>query len=144
MRSLPGDMINMSKLKRLGLFFAKIVKMDSRFCEFQNIVPLQLYRCNMLEDLSVLHNLKGLKQLYIFSCSKLKKFPIEFSEKRIYPTTIYESPTNRPGWHYYRSGTQNLHHLQFFPVYILHPKLPRSTIHSHIETWFSFRPQIIF
>ena len=122
MRSLPGDMINMSKLKRLGLFFAKIVKMDSRFCEFQNLVTLQLYRCNMLEELSDLHKLKGLRQLYIYSCSKLKMFPTKFSEKGTYPTTIYGSSTDA------RVGAiidlaPKTCVIYSFTVYILHPKL---------------------
>ena len=143
MGSLLGDMINMSKLKRLGLFCAKIVKNYSRFCEFQNLVTLQLHRCNMLEELSDLHKLKGLRQLYIYSCSKLKKFPIEFSEKGTYPTTIYGSPTD----------AQVRAIIDLAPktcvtycsvVYILHLKILWSTIRPHIGTWSTFGPQIVY
>jgi disease resistance protein RPS2 len=85
MTSLPTDMMNMSKLKRLRLCCPQILKFDSRFCEFQNLVHLHLWYCERLEELSDLHKLKGLRQLYIYGCSKLKKLPTEFGEKGAFP-----------------------------------------------------------
>lgn len=85
MTSVPHDMVNMSNLKRLGLFCSGMVNMEDRVCEFHNLIHLQLSDCHMLEELPELHKLRSLRQLDICHCSKLKKFPKEFAEKGAFP-----------------------------------------------------------
>ena len=65
-RSLPSDMNNMSKLRKLymrKLYMEcpDLVRMENRFCAFQNMTSLILYKCNMLEELSHLHKLNNLQ-----------------------------------------------------------------------------------
>jgi len=85
MMSLPGDMMNLSKLKELWLMCPKIVKIDGWFCEFQNLTRLRLLYCLELEDLPSLHKMKSLRELRVHGCSKLKKLPTEFGEKGAFP-----------------------------------------------------------
>lgn len=59
MERLPADMFNMSKLRKLWLKCSHVVKMDSKFCEFQNLTLLKLWSCSMLEELPALHRLKS-------------------------------------------------------------------------------------
>jgi Leucine-rich repeat (LRR) protein len=80
MERLPADMFNMSKLRKLWLKCSHVVKMDNKFCEFQNLTLLKLWGCSMLEELPALHRLKSLRQLDIVYCTKLKRFPKGFGE----------------------------------------------------------------
>ena len=77
-------MINMLKLRSFRLTSAHLLKMESKFCEFQNLNHLQLWECDMLEELSDLHQIGSLKQLDVKGCSKLKRFPKEFGEKEAF------------------------------------------------------------
>jgi hypothetical protein len=80
MTSLPHGMFGMSKLRKVQLQCLDIVRMESKFCEFQNLTVLQLWNCVMLEELPDLHRIKSLRKLDIFNCIKLKRFPKEFGE----------------------------------------------------------------
>jgi hypothetical protein len=80
MTSLPHGMFGMSKLGKLQLQCLDIVRMESKFCEFQNLTVLRLWNCVMLEELPDLHRVKSLRKLDILNCIKLKKFPKEFGE----------------------------------------------------------------
>jgi hypothetical protein len=84
MESLPRDMNNMSKLRRLYMECPDLVKMESNFCDFQSITDLTLFKCGMLEELPYLHKLKGLKRLEIIECSRLKKLPQEFGDEGVF------------------------------------------------------------
>jgi disease resistance protein RPS2 len=81
MESLPRDIIDMAKLKILSLKSFHMVKLESSFPAFQNLSYLRLQHCQMLEELPHLHNLGSLRHLDIISCSKIKKFPLEFGER---------------------------------------------------------------
>jgi hypothetical protein len=63
-----------------------MIKMESKFSEFQNLTHFQLWNCENLEELSYVHKLRSLKQIDIFYSPKLKKFPIEFSEVGVFPS----------------------------------------------------------
>ena len=80
MESLPLDISNMLKLRRIVLECPHLVKLESNFCNFHNMSNLELTDCSMLEELPHLHKLKSLKQLRIIRCTHLKKFPEEFGE----------------------------------------------------------------
>jgi hypothetical protein len=80
MESLPGDMVHMSKLRRLRLACPQVVKMVSTSLHFQNLSHLKLFGCFRLEELPDLHKLKSLRQLDIFRCPKLKNFSKEFCQ----------------------------------------------------------------
>eukprot|EP00253_Pinus_taeda_P015978 PITA_15978 len=80
MTELPADIFNMSKLRRFTLECSHVLKMESKFSEFHNLMHLQLWNCPTLEDLPDLHKLTSLKRLDIFNCVKLRKFPKEFGE----------------------------------------------------------------
>jgi hypothetical protein len=84
MESLPRDMNNMSKLRRLYMECPDLVKMESNFCDFQNITDLTLFKCGMLEELPYLHKLESLKRLEIIECSRLKKLPQEFGDEGVF------------------------------------------------------------
>lgn len=84
MRSLPSDITNMSKLRRLYMECPDLVKMESNFCAFQSMTSLILYKCGMLEELSHLHKLNKLERLEIIECPRLKKFPQEFGDKEAF------------------------------------------------------------
>lgn len=81
MQSLPSDMNHMSKLRRLCLECSDLVKIESSFCDFQNMQSLVLYKCGMLEELPHLHKLKRLKRLEIIECFRLKNVPPEFGNE---------------------------------------------------------------
>jgi len=85
MASLPREMINMPKLRELRLQCPHLVKMDFKFCEFQNLSHLALVGCEMLEELPSLNELKNLKQLEISKCFNLAKFPEGFGEIEAFP-----------------------------------------------------------
>jgi len=64
-RSLPSDMNNMSKLRKLymrklHMECPNLVRIENSFCSFQNTTSPILYKCNMLEELSHLHKLNNL------------------------------------------------------------------------------------
>jgi disease resistance protein RPS2 len=84
MESLPTDMINMSNLNNLYMECPDLVKMESNFCDFQNITDLTLFKCGMLEELPYLHKLKRLRKLEIIECSILKKLPQEFGDEGVF------------------------------------------------------------
>jgi len=75
------DIIHMAKLKILSLKSFHMVKLQSSFPAFQNLIYLRLQHCQMLEELPHLHNLGSLRHLDIISCSKIKEFPLEFGER---------------------------------------------------------------
>jgi hypothetical protein len=45
-----------------------VVKMESKFREFQNLIHLKLWNCQSLEELPDLDKIRILKHLYIFNC----------------------------------------------------------------------------
>jgi Leucine-rich repeat (LRR) protein len=86
MTNLPDDIFNMSKLRRFTLECSHVVKMESKFSEFHNLIHLSIVELSTLEDLPDLHKLSSLKHLVIFNCPKLKKFPREFTELGAFPS----------------------------------------------------------
>ena len=75
MEFLPSDMRNMSMLRLFVLTCSHVVKMPTYLCDFQKMIHLTLYKCDMLEELPHLHKLTSLKQLEIVCCSKLIILP---------------------------------------------------------------------
>ena len=70
-------------------------------------------------------------------------FLIEINKQIMYSTMIYGSPIDPRVDAIIDLAPKTCIIYSFF-VYILHPKLPLSTIHPHIGTWFSFGSQIIY
>jgi len=72
-------------VRRLSLECSQLVKIENTFCNFKNITVLKFFKCEMLEELSHLHQLKTLRELQIFKSSKLRKFSEEFGYKGAFP-----------------------------------------------------------
>ena len=85
MEFLPSDMRNMSMLRLFVLTCSHVVKMPTYLCDFQKMIHLTLYKCDMLEELPHLHKLTSLKQLEIVRCSKLIRLPSEFGSPGAFP-----------------------------------------------------------
>ena len=85
MESLPDGIFYISKLRKLLLQCPHMRRMESKFCEFHNLIILQLWECQRLEELPDLYNLRSLRRLDIFKCIKLKRFSKEFGDTGTFP-----------------------------------------------------------
>lgn len=85
MERLPQDISNMSNLRKLVLECSHLVRMDSIFCDFQNMTSLILYKCRVLEELPHLHKLNSLRRMELIHCPKISKLPKEFGHREAFP-----------------------------------------------------------
>ncbi|GLJ46817.1 hypothetical protein SUGI_0987270 [Cryptomeria japonica] len=85
MESLPQDMTAMSKLRKFSLTCPQLRRIEFSFSGFHDLSYVNLFNCNMLEEVPDLHKLPSLKHLKIIECPSIGKFPEEFGKGGAFP-----------------------------------------------------------